>query len=437
MRRSPVLLPALALLAAALTAPAHAVASDVLVPTAHGGVAVREDPFLPPRTLTDLPPVPRGTASAAPAAARGAANARSVPGELRRLARAGALPRAQASTYAATYARARRTLRRLKGGPRRELRAVLANASAMARGGQLSASRTKGVMETVRRNAAWWAAGRPLAYGRRIHFRGSRLVWQSYPGQGIQIQWLGTFARMNQLFLATGFDTELGKMAREVRDYASKRAGGIAWEYLFRFGGGRPPWVSGIAQGTAIMALSRTAKRRDEGHWLGVAKAALGIFRTPPPSGVRIRTGNGAHYLAYSYAPGQRIFNAFFQAIAGLHDFSIYANDALGRDLYLAGERQGRRELRQADSGSWTYYQPGVLSDMNYHKVLRDFVKGLCQRLNHDREREAIELRERRGPTAILHRLDRWPDPGPWCVATQKFNQYLYARLGRPFPAGG
>ena len=30
---------------------------------------------------------------------------------------------------------------------------------------------------------------------------------------------------------------------------------------------------------------------------------------------------------------------------------------------------------------------------------------------------------------AALKRLDRWPDPGPWCVETQRFNNYLYARL--------
>ena len=36
---------------------------------------------------------------------------------------------------------------------------------------------------------------------------------------------------------------------------ASERGGFTAWEYFFSFGGGTPPWISGLAQGTAIQAL--------------------------------------------------------------------------------------------------------------------------------------------------------------------------------------
>ena len=68
-------------------------------------------------------------------------------------------------------------------------------------------------MLTVRRNQDWWQNGPLLAYGKRVRFSGSRLTWQYYPGQGIQIQWLGTFARMNNLFLAGGHDPELRETA--------------------------------------------------------------------------------------------------------------------------------------------------------------------------------------------------------------------------------
>ena len=97
---------------------------------------------------------------------------------------------------------------------------MLRNAEGQAADGLLTASRVKVVLMTVKRNAQWCAANGPVAYGRRMRFDGSRLVWQSYPGQGIQIQWLGTFGRMNQLFLAKGYDTELAAMAREIESYA-------------------------------------------------------------------------------------------------------------------------------------------------------------------------------------------------------------------------
>ena len=71
--------------------------------------------------------------------------------------------------------------------------------------------------------------------------------------------------------------------------------------------------------------------------------------------------------------------------------------------------------------------------------MLRDFVRRLCDRLNTDRQRESIELRAVAGPGAVLESVADWPDPAPYCVATQNFNRYLYARLramGLPTPYG-
>ncbi|HEY5143675.1 MAG TPA: D-glucuronyl C5-epimerase family protein [Solirubrobacteraceae bacterium] len=444
MRRTPIVLLALALVAVAPTGLARASVPEILVLDQHGHVALRPDRFLPPLAESELPPPDGASTTRPPARADGAGShasavARTVPSELRRLQRSGALSADRATAYEATWANARQLVKKLKGTRRAELGAVLTNAEAQASEGLLTASRVPVVLETIRRNAQWWASGPALTYGRRVRFSGSRLVWQAYPGQGVQIQWLGTFGRMNQLFLAKGYDTEVGQMAAEIRSYAVQRAGGIAWEYQFQFGGGRPPWVSGLAQGTAIQAFARAAVRLKDPQWFGVARDALGIFRTPPPSGVRVKDGDGAHYLAYSFAPGQRIFNAFFQAIIGLHDFAALANDAQGRRLWLDGQREAAREVRQADTGSWSLYQPGVASDIGYHKVLRDFVRGLCDRLEHDRQNEVQQLRVRRGPAAVLLRFDRWPDPAPYCLATQSLNRELYSRLramGLPTPWG-
>ena len=164
---------------------------------------------------------------------------------------------------------------------------------------------------TVQRNRQWWASRPLLAPGARVGFAGSELVWQHYAGQGIQLQWLGTFGRANALF--TGgrrYDGRLRALIGEVLPLAAGRAGGRAWEYLFRFGAGRPPWVSGLAQGTAVQALSRAAIRLGDPALLGAARAALGLFRAAPPQGVRVATPAGAHYLIYSFAPRLRVLNA-------------------------------------------------------------------------------------------------------------------------------
>ena len=78
-------------------------------------------------------------------------------------------------------------------------------------------------------------------------------------------------------------------MLDELLPLAAERAGGLAWEYYFSFGGGRPPWVSGLAQGTAVQALARAAARlKRQADVLPIAQRALAIFDAPTPQGVRV-----------------------------------------------------------------------------------------------------------------------------------------------------
>jgi hypothetical protein len=236
---------------------------------------------------------------------------------------------------------------------------------------------------------------------------GSRLVWQAYAGQGIQIQWLGTFGKANGLYLGRGPDAELRALLDEAIGLASARAGGIGWEYLFPFDGGSPPWVSGLAQGTAIQALSRAAVRLGQPSYFDAARAALGIFRQPPPEGVRVPTAAGAQYLQYSFGPSLPILNGFIQALNGLHDFAILSGDPEGGALFAAGEVQARVDVAAGDTGAWSLYRPGVEADLHYHRLVVEFLRSLCQKLTVDAQK---------GRPA--------PEPTYYCAAADRFASY-------------
>src|ERR1035437_611983 len=133
---------------------------------------------------------------------------------------------------------------KLRGTRYRELAAVLANVENIAASNQLTASRVPALFLTLQRNREWWTTKPLLSRYQRVAFPGSYLVWEYYPGQGIEIQWLGTFGEIDGYYQDGNWHKSALRAAlNEVIPLAARRAGGIAWEYLFQFDGGNPPWT--------------------------------------------------------------------------------------------------------------------------------------------------------------------------------------------------
>jgi hypothetical protein len=349
-------LPALALGALAL--------GGLIAPSASAG-----------RAPLGLPPLGR-EAGAHVSAHRGP----SVTAALQSQLGAGAIDEASYRRYYSSYLAAKRSLGRLSGTRRTELGAVVANLQAIAAGGLLSASRMPALFLTVERNRQWWTNEPLLASGDRISFPSSKLVWEYYPGQGLEIQWLATFGRANGYFLAGHENANLRQLLSEAIPLASKRAGGIAWEYLFQFDGGLPPWTSGLSQGTAVQVLARAWSRFKEPAFLTAAQQGLGVFETSTPQGVRVKTPAGALYAEYTYAPSDRILNGFIQALVGLYDYTAITKDPLGLQMFEAGDAEARAQVPRYDTGGWSLYDQYGESSLNYHELLTEFLQHLCER---------------------------------------------------------
>ena len=409
VRRTPVVTLAAAVLACAF--PAGAGAARVLV-LDHGRVRATEQPGV--GAADPLPP--RGAAAGSSPAARAAAKppGPTVRAELDRLLAEGMIDLPTRDRYRAAYDDAQATLERLHGRRLTELKAVVANLDAVAAAHGLRPDRLSLAFLTLERNRTWWTSGPLTRYGQRVAFGSSLVVWQSYPGQGLQVQWLGTFGKANALWQGgRRYDLKLRALLDEITPLATARAGGLAFESWFRFDGGRPPWVSALSTGTALQVYSRAAIRLQDPALFGVARSLLGVYRTPPPEGVRVATPAGAHYLIYSFAPKVRVLNAFIQALNGLYDFGKLANDPEGRALMAQGDVQARVELPHFDTGAWSRYAwPGRESDLGYHELLRGFLDGLCAR-----EREAAAAPSPELPA---------PDPTPYCAQAARYTAYLH-----------
>jgi D-glucuronyl C5-epimerase C-terminus len=382
----------------ALSARAHSQVLLILGP--HGRIYTRRIP-LAGAAAASLPAVgaslrvsslraPTGVAYRAPRGRPGATAARarrgphthgpSVTAALQSLQRSGALSESAYQQDSSEYLAAQRALARLSGTRRIELASVIANVQAIAASGGFIPSRLPALFLTLARNRQWWTTGPLLSGSQRVSFPGSKLVWEYYPGQGIEIQWLGTFGEGNGYYLSGHENGNLRQLLGEVLPLATQRAGGIAWEYLFQFDGGLPPWTSGLSQGTALQVLARAWSRFKETAYLTAAQQALGVFQTPPPVGVRVPTPAGAHYLEYTYAPRERILNGFIQAVVGLYDYASITKDPLGLQLFEAGDAEARAEVPHYDTGAWSLYDQSSESDLSYHELLTEFLKHLCQR---------------------------------------------------------
>jgi hypothetical protein len=340
---------------------------------------------------------------------------------------AGAVTPEQGAAYKATYRNARTIASRLPAARKRELRGAISVLEGLVLRRALPAARMPAAFLQVQRNAEWWAAHdppsapqpskRPCAGGAglggaRVTFPGDPVIFQWYPGQGLAIQWLATFGRANALWTA-GKAEELRAILDRAVALAGRRGSGfVAWEYLLSFGGGRAPWISSIAQGTGIQALTRGAALLGNPGYLEVARAALGAFEAPPPTGLRVAADGGAHYVLYSFAPRLRVLNAFLQSLVGILDFATATGDPRAQALFNAGDIAARREVPRFDTGAWSLYaQGGAESDVGYHRLVRDFLGSLCMRTSisvycatrarferylHERTRVAVRFAGRR-----------------------------------------
>ncbi len=424
---------------ALLAAPA---AAEPVIAVGPQGAALRDDPLLPPAALTAGPPASGERACGAAArtrvpAARLAARP-TVTAALDRALAAGAITQEQRDGYQAAYQTARELTGRLSGTRRRELTATVAQVEALVRRGALTASRMPAAFLQLQRNAEYWRtqgfpnapqpARRPCAGaaglgGARVTFGEDPVVFQWYPGQGLQIQPLASFGKANALWAQCqpGADAAvapcrpdaLRALLDRMVSLAADRGGFTAWEYGFSFGGGSPPWVSGLTQGTAIQALTRGSALLVEPRYLAVAERALGAFERKPPVGVAVPSSSGAgrHYLIYSFNPQLRVLNGFLQSLVGLYDLAEASGDARARRLFEAGDRAARREIRRHDTGAWSLYAAGgAESDLGYHKLVRDFLRSLCKRTGG----------------------------APYCATADRFDRYLHesTRVAFPKPAG-
>ena len=197
----------------------------------------------------------------------------------------------------------------------------------------------------------------PLA-GERRTFGDDPAVFQYIPGRGMQLHPLATWGKMNarlrRCLSARGGlrrARRCGAGSTRSRGSPPRAAASSRGSTTTRYAQGAPPWISGMAQATAVQALSRAARAFRAPRYARLARRALGAFETPPPAGVAVpAAAGGERYVMYSFAPTMQILNGELQAVNGLRDAAVLGRSARAARLVRAGDTAVRARRRRAST---------------------------------------------------------------------------------------
>ncbi|MGH2958428.1 MAG: D-glucuronyl C5-epimerase family protein [Solirubrobacterales bacterium] len=313
--------------------------------------------------------------------ATGRAEAATVSASLTKLQNAGLIDPAKASSARKSYHDARSLRKRLSGSRQLPLTNQIRTIEALAKKNRITADRVTPLFTQLQVNTDWFRTKGPGSGD--LRFGESLIIYRYFAGWGWMFHPLANFSKVNANWTqakSVGAQRGLNRFTQELITWGVNRGGALTWEYYFPFAGSPAPFISSISQGTAIQALARAGKKLKNQDTINAATAGARAFGVAAPTGLKISRDGGLHFLGYSGNRSAIIFNMFAQGLDGLHDYEEIVGDPAAKSLYEQGLVAARVELPQSDTGAWSNYQlGGVESNLNYHKVLIEFLVRMCE----------------------------------------------------------
>ncbi|HEV7641878.1 MAG TPA: D-glucuronyl C5-epimerase family protein, partial [Gaiellaceae bacterium] len=203
------------------------------------------------------------------------------------------------------------------------------------------------------------------------------VVYRYFAGRCFEFHPLANFGALNARVAAGDADGAQRLADALIARGVYQSTGGIGWEYTFPYGGGRAPWLSGMAQAVAAQALARTAAlvltQTASASLMGKARAAYQAI----PGRLMTSVAAGPWIRLYSFT-SLLVLNAQLQAVISLQSYAATAQDSDAAALATRMQRAAAATLSRFDTGYWSYYAlPHDPSPLDYH----EYVVQLLQRL--------------------------------------------------------
>lgn len=202
---------------------------------------------------------------------------------------------------------------------------------------------------------------------------GDGVVYRWFPRLGLEFHPLANFAALNNA-AASGDAEATRALADALVARAVPRGPRLIWEYQFPFGGGRPPWASGLAQAVAAQALARSAALLQDPR---LAAAAGRAFASVPPLLLSLTSGPWIRLYGFNASV---VLNAQLQAILSLSDYARASGDGAAATLAQQLMTSSEALLPRFDTGDWSRYQlGGPYASRDYEKFVTDLLAKLAR----------------------------------------------------------
>jgi hypothetical protein len=199
------------------------------------------------------------------------------------------------------------------------------------------------------------------------------VVYRWFPHLGFEFHPLANFGALNN-DAASGDVESTRALAAALLARAIPRDQRLLWEYQFRFGGGRPPWASGMAQAVAAQALARSSVLLADPS---LAAAAVRAFESVPPFLLSLPSGPWIRLYGFN---GQVVLNAQLQAIVSLLEYGKTISSAAATALAQRLSTTAQTLFPRFDTGDWSRYQlGGGYAPRDYQKFVTDLLAKLAR----------------------------------------------------------
>jgi hypothetical protein len=199
------------------------------------------------------------------------------------------------------------------------------------------------------------------------------VVYRWFPHLGFEFHPLANFAVLNN-DAASGDAAATQTLAAALVARGIPRGTRLIWEYQFRFGVGRPPWASGLAQVVAAQALARSAALVGDTN-LGAAAARA--FASVPPLLLSLPSGSWIRLYGFNR---EVVLNAQLQAILSLREYAKTSNDAAAAALAQRLDATTQALFPRFDTGDWSRYElGGAYASRSYQKFVTDLLAKLAR----------------------------------------------------------